>query len=398
VLDQLERDQDNLRAALRFLIDSGKPTRALELAEALFQLGHIRGSLGEAQAWLRELLALPAVGRAPAVRGGILPLLGELASRHGDYTTALDAYQQALAMYQSMGDRVSMANVLSALATLNFDQGEYQVATAYLNESLTLADDIKSVAKNNWWYVAGGIALHEGRLDEAGALFNEALAGEPGSQLGGYCQKDLGLVALERGDYAEARTRMARALDAAEELSDRNLLAYTLEAFASLAAALGQHARALCLAGSAAVEREARSSWLPIPLERMLQRWLDVSRKALNVTDADAAWTIGTGMELNEASAYARDPLAAMPEPEHAPQPGGSKQITSKSPLTRREREVAALVALGWSDGRIAERLVVSQRTVAAHVEHMLNKLGFASRTQIGVWAAEHHIGSTTHV
>jgi DNA-binding NarL/FixJ family response regulator len=35
---------------------------------------------------------------------------------------------------------------------------------------------------------------------------------------------------------------------------------------------------------------------------------------------------------------------------------------------------------------------VITQRTVAAHIEHILNKLGFASRTQVGVWAAEHHL------
>jgi non-specific serine/threonine protein kinase len=58
--------------------------------------------------------------------------------------------------------------------------------------------------------------------------------------------------------------------------------------------------------------------------------------------------------------------------------------------LTLREREVAALVAHGRSNRQIAEALVITERTVAAHVEHILNKLGFSSRTEIGVWAAEH--------
>ena len=58
--------------------------------------------------------------------------------------------------------------------------------------------------------------------------------------------------------------------------------------------------------------------------------------------------------------------------------------------LTVRQREVAALIAQGRSNRQIGEVLVITERTVAAHVEHTLNKLGFASRTQIGVWAAEH--------
>ena len=51
--------------------------------------------------------------------------------------------------------------------------------------------------------------------------------------------------------------------------------------------------------------------------------------------------------------------------------------------LTRREREVASLVAQGMSNKEIAAQLVISQRTAEAHVEHILNKLGFTSRTQI---------------
>jgi non-specific serine/threonine protein kinase len=53
-----------------------------------------------------------------------------------------------------------------------------------------------------------------------------------------------------------------------------------------------------------------------------------------------------------------------------------------------REQEVAVLVARGLTNRQIAARLVVAERTVATHVEHILDKLEFTSRTQIGVWAA----------
>jgi DNA-binding CsgD family transcriptional regulator/tetratricopeptide (TPR) repeat protein len=56
--------------------------------------------------------------------------------------------------------------------------------------------------------------------------------------------------------------------------------------------------------------------------------------------------------------------------------------------LTRRELEVAQLVARGLTNAQIARELVVTERTVAAHIEHIHAKLGFSSRTQIGVWAA----------
>jgi DNA-binding CsgD family transcriptional regulator len=54
--------------------------------------------------------------------------------------------------------------------------------------------------------------------------------------------------------------------------------------------------------------------------------------------------------------------------------------------LTRREHEIAARVAEGMSNREIAERLVISKRTVDAHVEHILAKLGVSSRVQIANW------------
>ena len=58
--------------------------------------------------------------------------------------------------------------------------------------------------------------------------------------------------------------------------------------------------------------------------------------------------------------------------------------------ITRREREVAVLIAEGLSNAEIARRLVLVEGTVANHVEHILRKLKLRSRTQVAVWAVEH--------
>jgi non-specific serine/threonine protein kinase len=57
--------------------------------------------------------------------------------------------------------------------------------------------------------------------------------------------------------------------------------------------------------------------------------------------------------------------------------------------LTRREREIAELVADGLSNKAISQRLVIAQRTAECHVENILTKFGFHSRTQIAAWVAE---------
>lgn len=60
------------------------------------------------------------------------------------------------------------------------------------------------------------------------------------------------------------------------------------------------------------------------------------------------------------------------------------------SPLTRREWQVAQLVALGLTNRQIAERLILSRGTVANHVEHIRQKLGTRTRSAVAAWAVQH--------
>jgi DNA-binding NarL/FixJ family response regulator len=81
-------------------------------------------------------------------------------------------------------------------------------------------------------------------------------------------------------------------------------------------------------------------------------------------------------MTDGEAVAYARD--------EHRSDPAASS--TEAIRLTRRELQVAELVAQGLTNRVIAEHLFISLRTAQGHVEHVLTKLGFTSRAQIAAW------------
>ncbi len=62
--------------------------------------------------------------------------------------------------------------------------------------------------------------------------------------------------------------------------------------------------------------------------------------------------------------------------------------------LSRREREVAAMVASGMTNKQIAQRLFIAERTAEGHVERIRNKLGVRSRTEVATWAVEHGLGS----
>ena len=71
----------------------------------------------------------------------------------------------------------------------------------------------------------------------------------------------------------------------------------------------------------------------------------------------------------------------------------GAKPDLEASPLSRREREVATMVADGMTNRQIAERLFIAERTAEGHVERIRNKLGVRSRTEVATWAVEHGLG-----
>jgi DNA-binding CsgD family transcriptional regulator len=95
---------------------------------------------------------------------------------------------------------------------------------------------------------------------------------------------------------------------------------------------------------------------------------------------AKATWYLG------ELERWATELGLEFPEEVTAPAPSPTR--AARTQLTAREREVAALVAAGLSNKEIAAKLVISERTAEGHVERILGKLGFRSRSQIASWQA----------
>ncbi|WP_238412233.1 response regulator transcription factor [Saccharothrix deserti] len=93
------------------------------------------------------------------------------------------------------------------------------------------------------------------------------------------------------------------------------------------------------------------------------------------------AFEEGKALGLEDVIAYALEEKAAKPATESRDTGPG---------LTRRQLEIAHLVAEGMSNKEIAARLVIALRTAETHVENVLTKLGFTSRTQIATWMVEH--------
>jgi DNA-binding NarL/FixJ family response regulator len=117
-------------------------------------------------------------------------------------------------------------------------------------------------------------------------------------------------------------------------------------------------------------------------LARLHDHYEPVARRAIGDAAFERSRDRGLQLGFDEAVAY------ALGEPELPAEAPGPKPAVVGS-LTRRELQIAELIARGLSNKDIASTLVIAQRTAEGHVEHILYKLGFTSRTQVAAWVAE---------
>ena len=122
---------------------------------------------------------------------------------------------------------------------------------------------------------------------------------------------------------------------------------------------------------TAAAYEETNQTYRPQNVRRVLDTWLAPARAAVGAAAAKL-FEEGRGLTLVQAVALGLDDA---PEDPWRAGPGAG--------LTRREREIAALVATGMTNREIAGKLYLSVRTVEVHVDHALTKLGLRTRTQL---------------
>src|SRR5262249_34078884 len=134
-LDRLERDLDNLRAALRWLVAGGAdPAAGLRLAAALWPLWDARGRYAEGRRWLEA--ALGADGGPAPWRAGALLGLGGLAGDQGGYPVARARLEESLALSRAAGDAPRVAAALKRLGDVARHEGDLHQAAALHRESL----------------------------------------------------------------------------------------------------------------------------------------------------------------------------------------------------------------------------------------------------------------------
>lgn len=414
----LEADHDNLRAALRFSLDSGDSATALQLCASLWRFWFERGYLSEGRRWLEESLAgsseaLPA--RTRALSGA-----GVLAHYQGDYDRAEELCRDALELSRSLDDARGVAEAQTGLALVTRTRGDYPAAEALFREALAVYEDLgdqEGVAR-----ALDRLAMClvvAGEMDRARPLFERSLGlfrqldDSHGVALGLY-----GLAATRPPDAdVVARSHADESLDILRAVGDRRTYGKALWALADINAGVGdsdtaaaQFEESLTLfvefgdrwfggivlesaAFLAATTGDAVRAVHLLAVADAIRRALDVPlwvgfRERHELVVADARGSLG---ETRFAAAWeegARIPLGATVElvaPERT-----DASTDAAEGLTAREVEVLALVAEGLTDAEVAERLVVSIRTVHAHLRSIYRKLDIHSRSAATRYALEH--------
>ena len=381
---RLDREHANVQVALdHCLAEPAQVESALRILVALFHFYWWGRSWDrEGRHWFGQVLSLPA--EPSAIRAMALLVSSALALSDGDTGPAAILTQEGCALATQLGDQGARGFCFFDRGSAALYSGDIQGAMTLCEEGLSgLAPGTHLAVRLNLLLIlaiATGLAGEENR---ATALHKEMLAiTEPVGECfhRAYALWALGLLALRQDDLDRAAGLQHQSLRLRRGLQDLTGTGWSLESLAWVEAAAGQSARAATLLGAA--DRLWESLGLPLQAYQHMMPYHDAceqaARQALGDQEFEAAGQRGRALSTDDIIAYALDekPRAA------------SARAAAGATLTRREREVAGLVAEGMTNKQIAARLVIAQRTAEGHVERILVKLGFSSRAQLASWVA----------
>ena len=388
-LAYLEAEHDNVRAALRWSAETGEAETGSRLAGALWQFWFHGGYGSEARGWLEGTLAREEAAGAPArsaVRAKALTGAGTMAWEQGDRVAARSRLEESVALWRELGDERGLALALQLLSVEMLSHGERAVARSLAEESVAMFRKIGtdafglaiSLAALGLTVVDGGdYALGSSLLEESAAISRKA--GDDWAL--SLPLRNLAVAAFKQGDYDRAAALLAESLVVLRRLGEKQFITRSLDYMAAVASMQGAHARAARLFGAGEALRGAVGASV-LPFYRAdYERGVAAARDGLDEQSFAAAWARGRAMTLDEAVEYAL-------EVEEPPPPALAQRGPTGN-LTRRELEVAGLVARRLTNRQVAREFSLSERTVENHVRNILKKLNLPSRSEVAAWVEE---------
>ena len=228
-LERLEREHENLRAALSWFILGGDMEAALRLGGALWRFWWMRGHLREGRDCLERMLptsqAVAALLRAKALLG-----MGVLTGAQGHYVQAESFCEESLKLFRELQDRQGIVTSLWMLGRVAYNRSQYAAARAMAEEALSLSEQMDDL-----WGITSSlenltsVALDEGRYDEARRWGEEYLAL---SRKAGDTRATirilliLGIANFSDGDLVSSYAQLTESLAQACALGDERDMAY----------------------------------------------------------------------------------------------------------------------------------------------------------------------------
>jgi non-specific serine/threonine protein kinase len=334
----------------------------------------VRGHFSEGRRRLGDLLERVPVDDPERLDG--LAGAAWLAIDQGDRAAATGMLEESIDRARAARDTAREAAGLYGRGRARLIIGDPDDGRADIERALVLLAEVEGVGLAAALWLGGAAAHFENDLGLAVQRFERcaelsAALGLPAIEA--RAVQLLGLVRLGLGDMRGARAALAKGVPVVVDLGDRFAIPIGLTALAGLAAETGRPRAALRLAGGAAAYEETNQTHRPQKIRVQLEAWLAPIRAKMGTAAAQRVFDEGRGLSPEEAVAVGLDDR---PDDRSDPAAG----------LTRREEEIAALVATGLTNREIAGRLFLSVRTVETHVDHALGKLGFRTRTQLAAW------------
>ncbi|WP_051023019.1 ATP-binding protein [Nocardia pneumoniae] len=380
-LAELRAEHGNLQVALDWATHEPSAAReALSLVTALRYHWCADGFLGDGRSWTDR--ALRRADRYSPERIPALWVAAWVMLLQGDHDKADGALDECVTLAAAVADHRAIAWANSLRGTSELFRGRLAESIATFERVVAEFPDDDDLVRLTLFQLAMSQA-HAGD-DRAHATARQAIrsADECGEQWSkSYALWALAFDRYVHGELDEAAVSTCAALEIQSGFNDRVGTALMIELLAWIASARGEHRRAARLLGAVGSEWRRISTSITAFGPHVGDRHADCERTvAASLPQAvlRAERARGEGLDHDQAIAYAlgRHECAA--------------EIAERADtvLTAREQQVAELVAEGLSNRQIAERLVVSPRTVDRHLENILGKLGFSSRAQIAAWMA----------
>jgi predicted ATPase/DNA-binding CsgD family transcriptional regulator len=376
--DWMQREHLNLLAAYEY----GQAARGAvgggwEILRALSIYWSLAGPLEE---WRRVLERALAAQAEPSRLRALLTCLATWAAVHqGDLPAAESFGNESRELAQQFHDPASYSFASLFLGRALMSRGDLDAAAALFEQSLQVRErpPVTAAALRGM----AEVAAHGGDMGLAKRRMGECLAvcdahGESWDRATSL--STWAVLTWRHGDSEQAMESARESLRLWSKFQNRLGIAQCVELLAWTAADAGDCERSAVLLGAAAEIRRGVGAGLLPDLAEFRRSCEAKARGALGERTLSTAMRRGANMPLTEVIGYALG--------EHPKTVGNAPG--EEAVLTRREREIADLVAQGLSNREIASRLVIAQRTAEGHVEHVLGKLGFTSRAQIAAWVA----------